>query len=158
MLNCVSVWQPWSSLLVHGWKLNETRSWPAPRYLIGKRIGIAATKTVKREQLQAYGDPDFQEIYAMTGLEELEDLPRGCILGTALLASCEIMTEEHLQALTEMERTFGYWTVGRYAWRLEDPKPYKQPIAARGSQGIWQFHDRQTRDHQAGPAEARRHL
>ena len=27
-LKCLSLWQPWASFVMHGYKMNETRSWP----------------------------------------------------------------------------------------------------------------------------------
>jgi hypothetical protein len=43
----VSLWQPWASLIAVGAKTIETRSWPAPKGLIGQRIAIHAAKTTK---------------------------------------------------------------------------------------------------------------
>ena len=44
-ISVISIWQPYASLAIHGHKMNETRGWKAPASLIGKRFGIAATKT-----------------------------------------------------------------------------------------------------------------
>jgi hypothetical protein len=141
-MKVISLWQPWASLLIQGHKFIETRSWAAPKTIVGIRIGIAATKQVKPEQRAAFDDPEFQKHYALTELPALDDLPRGCILGTALLHSCDVMTEEDLEDVTEEEKSFGHWEVGRYAWRMRHPEPYAEPIAARGLQGVWEFtHD-----------------
>lgn len=140
-MRVISIWNPWASLIVHRHKFFETRSWPAPAALIGERIGIAATKSIRPEQLTAYNDPDFQQFYSETGLPELMELPRGCILGTVELHSCEVMTEEFMEEVTEEEKMFGMWMVGHYAWRLRDPKRFRDPIIARGAQGLWSYDD-----------------
>ena len=44
-MKAISLWQPWASLIAIGAKSIETRSWPAPRALIGDRIAIHAAKT-----------------------------------------------------------------------------------------------------------------
>src|SRR5579871_5814035 len=102
-MKVISLWQPWASLVVLGHKTIETRSWPAPSSLIGKVIGIAATKVIKPEERQAFADPLFQEHYRPLGLPGLEELPRGGIIGSALLHSCEVMTDELIEDLTEEE-------------------------------------------------------
>jgi len=135
----ISIWQPWCSLIVEGHKLFETRSWPAPKSLIGQRIGIAATKVIRPEQFACYNDENFQQFYSETGLPELMDLPRGCILGTAILHASEVMTEDFMDDVTIEEQTFGVWAVGRYAWRLREPEVFKTPIVARGKQGVWDY-------------------
>jgi activating signal cointegrator 1 len=42
----LSLHQPWASLIAIGAKRFETRSWPAPKAMIGRRIAIHAAKTV----------------------------------------------------------------------------------------------------------------
>lgn len=138
-MKIISIWQPWASLVVQGHKFFETRSWAAPRSLIGQRIGIAATKSIKPEQIAAYNDEEFQQFYSETGLPELSDLPRGAILGTALLHSCELMTEEFMDDVTDEEKAFGVWSSGRYAWRLREPVCFETPVIAKGAQGVWTF-------------------
>lgn len=43
-MKAVSLWQPWASLIACGAKTIETRSWPAPRTVVGQRIAIHAAK------------------------------------------------------------------------------------------------------------------
>ena len=141
MVKVISVWSPWSSLIVAGFKKVETRSWPAPKALVGTRIAIAATKALKAAQIAAYGEPQFQQFYCQTRLPGLDSLPRGAILGTVILAACEPMTEAMIQATEPQERMFGIWEQGRYAWILDDPQPLAKPIPVRGSQGVWVWQD-----------------
>jgi len=138
-MKVISIWQPYASLLVHRHKLFETRSWAAPKSLIGQRIGIAATKIISPEQRALCQNPEFQQVYAATGLEQLEQLPLGCIVGSAVLNSCEVMTEDFIEDVTDEEQLFGVWEPGRYAWRMRDPVAFQIPLLARGQQGIWSF-------------------
>ena len=138
-MKVISIWQPYASLVVYRHKLIETRGWPAPKSLIKQRIAIASTKVIRPEQRDVMKDPGFRKFYDETGLPELDALPHGCILGTVTLNSCDPITEEDLEDITDEERTFGWWQPGRYAWRLRDPEPFDQPVPARGQQGIWEY-------------------
>ena len=138
-MKIISVWQPWASLIIHGHKTIETRSWKAPDSLLKQEIGIAATKNTTPDQRFAYNLDEFQEFYAKTGLPPLDDLPRGCVLGTVTLNSSDYIDEETIEDITDEERAFGWYMLGRYAWRVRNPKPYPTPIPARGKQGIWDW-------------------
>ena len=139
-MKVTSIWQPYASLIVHGHKVVETRGWPAPKSLIGQTIGIASTKNIKPYQRKLFeGETDFRHHYDQTGLPELIDLPHGCVLGTVTLHSCDVITEDDLEDISDAEREFGWWEVGSYAWRLRYPRPFPEPIPARGAQGIWNW-------------------
>ena len=43
-MKAITLWQPWASLVALQIKTIETRSWPAPKALIGQRIAIHASK------------------------------------------------------------------------------------------------------------------
>ena len=43
-MRAVTLYQPWASLIALGHRTTETRSWPAPRSLVGSRIAIHAGK------------------------------------------------------------------------------------------------------------------
>jgi len=137
-MKIISIWQPWASLIVHGFKTIETRSWNAPKSVIGQRIGIAATKNILPEQLAAFNDPDFQKFYCDTGLPALDQLPRGAVLGSAVLHSSSPIDQETVDDITDEEFAFGWFTEGRYAWRLRGQQAFG-PYAARGAQGLWEW-------------------
>lgn len=141
-MKVISVWNPYASLLAHGHKLTETKGMPAPKALIGTRIGIASTKIIKPEQRAPFKDPKFARYYYETNLpRQIEELPNGFLLGTVLLHSCDIITEEDLEEVTEEEQLYGWWTPGRYAWRCRDPQPLAVPVPVKGAQGIWNLPD-----------------
>lgn len=48
----LTVFQPWATLIIEGWKPYEFRGWPPPVYLIDYQLAIhAAARPVKREEL-----------------------------------------------------------------------------------------------------------
>ena len=141
-MDVISVWNPYASLLAHGFKLNETRGFPAPKRLIGQRIGIASTKSIKPEQRAAFKDPVFARYYFETNLpRDIEELPNGFLLGTVLLHSCDPITEEDLEDVTEEEQVYGWWKPGRFAWRCRDHEAFGEPVPVKGAQGIWKLPD-----------------
>jgi len=137
-MKVISLWQPWATLIVRGFKTIETRSWPAPKSIIGKRIGIAATKIILPEQRIAYQDPEFQKFYSLTGLPPLEQLPRGCVIGSAVLHSSDPIDQDLVDDITDEEEAFGWYAPGRFAWRLRGQQAFG-PYPARGAQGIWHW-------------------
>lgn len=138
-----SIWQPYASLAVHGFKTIETKVWPAPSTILGQRIGIASTKTIKPEQRATLQDLEFLEYYSRLGLPlDIEELPHGYLLGTVIIDSCDLVTAEALEEISEEEQMYGWYEVpGRhvYAWRLREPKPLAHPIPIRGAQGIYDW-------------------
>lgn len=137
-MRCLSLWQPYASLLVHGFKINETRPFAPPSTVINTRLGIASTKTIKPDQRALFADEKFQEYYRATGLpEKLDDLPHGKLLGSVFVATSDLITEPVLEEITEEEQLYGDWRPGRFAWGCRDPEYLTEPIPVMGAQGIW---------------------
>lgn len=92
-----SIWNPYATLIVHGFKTIETKVWPTPSTILGQRIGIASTKTIKPEQRATLEDPEFLEYYENLGLPtSMDELHNGYLLGTVIIDSCDLVTEELL--------------------------------------------------------------
>jgi hypothetical protein len=141
-MRVISLWQPYASLLVLGFKLIETRPYPCPPALVGTRLGIASTKQIKPEQKALFADAAFQGYYKETGLPgSLEEMPNGFLMGSVLIHSSDLITEEDLDDVTDEEQKFGDWRLGRYAWRTRAPEALKEPIPVMGQQGIWTLPD-----------------
>lgn len=139
-MKVISVWQPFATLLVKGFKVFETRGWPAPVSVIGQRIGIASTKIIRPEQRAHFADTEFQNYYSRLGLpEKIEDLPLGYLLGTVMLDSVEPVTEEFLEDVSEEEQQYGWFSIGGYAWRVTHPKELAHPVMIRGAQGLFDW-------------------
>lgn len=139
MMKVISIWQPFASLIVEGCKIFETRTWSAPKSVIGQRIGIASTKTILAAQRSHVADEDFQRFYERTGLPDWLELPRGYLMGTAVIDSVELMTPEFMDSVSMEEQSYGWWEEGFYAWRLADPVKLQEPIPIRGMQGIYEW-------------------
>jgi hypothetical protein len=138
-MKVISIWQPWATLIVEGFKFFETRTWAPPGSVIGQEIGIASTKNVTPIQRATYGEENFQFFYQQTGLLELEDLPCGYLLGTVRLDSFEQVTPEFLDDITLEEQAFGWFKEGGFAWRLRYPRKLDHIIPIRGAQGLFEW-------------------
>jgi hypothetical protein len=142
MMKAISLWQPYATALVRGWKLFETRGWPMPEALIGVPIALAATKQIKGEQRKCFNAPRFQRVWRKFPLVNvpLEDLPRGCVLGTVVFEASRKIDYEWTVAVEEREFQLGDWQSGRWAWPVSNIAAFQEPVACRGGQGIWHWH------------------
>jgi hypothetical protein len=127
----ISLHQPFASFIAAGLKPFETRHWPAPARLIGRRIAIHATK--KR--------PSQHEI-AWAGRCGIDALPLGAVLCTATLAGAyrcgdlsAVRGSPPAPAVAADE--FGNYAAGRWAWWLVDIERIDPPIVMHGAQGVW---------------------
>lgn len=135
---CISLWQPWASLLclphpeypARSIKGFETRSW-AIKYR-GPLLIHAAKRPMSawahrngliREALQqAYG-------------EEME-VPYGAIIGRVDLVECH--PAEGVRALLDgYALAMGDYADGRFAWEVERPVLFEAPVVYRGQQGLF---------------------
>lgn len=140
-MKALTIWQPWSSLLVFGQKKYETRSW-ATAYR--GPIAIHAAKRPVRRTIDALDTGNawdtlelFESLFPGTG--ELAQLSTGAIIGTAILTGCNLIDEAFAAGLTPQERALGDFTLGRYAWEFQKMIPVDPPIPAKGMQGLWEW-------------------
>jgi len=138
-MKAISVWQPYATLIVSGFKAIETRGYPAPRGVLGQRIAIASTKNICKLQRATIADDCFDRQYHLTGLPGLDDLPCGYLLGSVVVVSSCPIEECLLSTLSDRERAFGWYGAWRHAWLLRDPLSLADPVPVKGAQGIWEW-------------------
>lgn len=138
-MRCISVWNPYATLIVRGFKKFETKPGPVPSTIMGERIGIASTKIEKPGQRAIFNNPKFCEYYKATGLPRFSKLNHGYLLGTVQIVSSVLITEDVLKDVGEEEQLYGWWRDGRYAWGLAEPEFFDEPIPVRGGQNIWTY-------------------
>lgn len=147
-METISLWQPHATLIMLGAKPFETRSWPAPKRLIGKRVRIHAAKCLDDlRELVDYIDwrneggdiylafEAMREVLVQAGIEKIGDLPRGCVLGSAVLRA------SHPTETLCHSGHFGNFGPGRHAWRMVDPIVLPEPLPYRGQQGFFRVPD-----------------
>jgi len=133
-MKVLSLHQPYASLVVHGFKKFETRSW-FTRY----RGHLLIHSTKSKELLHALDEsPTIQRI---TRENEIQ-YPRGVILGSVTLSKCLLFSAQLCHQVMKdypAEVVLGIWATGRFMWALKDPEVWEKPIPARGHQRIWNW-------------------
>jgi hypothetical protein len=137
-MKALTIWQPWASLIVGGWKPYEFRGWAAPVSIVGQRIGIhAAKRPIKTGELRDImdyacspaGQADGIDIACMDLLERTwrreVELPMSAVLGTALLGTPKLV-QQNLDG-------------PRYAWPMMAVEKFGEPVPAKGAQGFWEW-------------------
>ncbi len=134
-MKAITLWQPWASLVAIGAKRIETRSW-ATKYRGPLAIHAAQKHITIVDDLKA--SRLIQNTIHSRGVA-IKDLPKGVVLATSILVDCVRITPEFMDTLSEQEKAFGDYTLGRYAWVLEDIKKLDKPIPAIGKQRLWEW-------------------
>jgi hypothetical protein len=140
-LKCLTVLQPWASLLVSGAKRYETRSWltnhRGPLAIhAGRKLPEAARQLCTREP--------FRSALGLAGYRDWAELPRGQVIGLVELASCfptEDLTANQLVTEGSAEWAFGDYTPGRWAWYCLRPVRLVAPFAYPGWRGLFDVPD-----------------
>jgi len=154
-MKCISVWQPWASLLVLGLKRFETRHWPTNHR---GPLAIHAAKRWTREEIKFQchfvhllrrhiGVDDstvlaFEEnppLGAIVGVVNLVDcLPTSCISkGGAIFTNSWVLD----MPIDCIEYAFGDFGPSRYGWKCERPIRFEEPIPMKGRQGLFELPD-----------------
>lgn len=158
-MKCLSLWQPWSSLLAHGAKRCETRSWAMSHR--GPLL-IHSAKKWNAELALTCVLPKFQAALVAAGVE-LEateaaarrgwNLPFGAIIGrvdvvecysTALVRVVESGPTGRAESgllIGPTEHAFGDYSPGRFVFMCANPVAFAKPIPFRGAQGLFEVPD-----------------
>ncbi|WP_138756472.1 ASCH domain-containing protein [Paenibacillus sinopodophylli] len=141
-MKAITIIQPWATLIAIGAKKYETRSWPT------KHRGELAIHAGKKIDFNACREPEIRAALEEWGFTEF-NLPTGAVVATAQLENClksvDTWTDgyelEGKRLVYSPEYEFGDFTPGRYAWEMSDVKQLKEPIKAKGQQGLWNWND-----------------
>lgn len=121
-----SLTEPWASAILLRVKTWETRSWPTR---FRGEFALHASKGMPK--------------YAKEFLAEYP-LPRKMTLG-AVIAVCDLTdcrrTEDVLPIIGETEELYGDYSDGRYAYKIENVRPLREPVYCRGALGFWDIQE-----------------
>lgn len=123
--------QPWATLMAIGAKVNETRGW---RTHYRGWFAIHAGKGFPRGCQELCFLEPFKSALAAAGYHHPDELPRGRILAVTELIDCIQITLYEHGRVRDPERSFGDYSVGRYAFVTEGVRRLRNPIAMRGLQ------------------------
>lgn len=139
MMKCLSLHQPWASLVAYGLKGIETRGRkPTTRYR-GPLL-IHAAKCWDYDNRKAWDrirKAFPRNVAAAFPPDEIDDLPLGAVVAAVRVVDVREMTEAWIAEQTTLELEVGDWSPGRFGWVLEGVQRPQIPVPLRGYQGLF---------------------
>uniref|UniRef100_A0A2N9F073 ASCH domain-containing protein n=1 Tax=Fagus sylvatica TaxID=28930 RepID=A0A2N9F073_FAGSY len=132
---CLTMHQPWASLLVHGIKRIEGRSWPSP---IRGRLWIHAGSKVPDEATIKAMEDFYREIYAVNGITDLkfpDHYPVSRLLGCVEVVGC--VRGEELASWEMVPEGVRLEGLTDFCWLCEQPQKLLIPFEMRGYQRVY---------------------
>lgn len=126
-MRAISLWQPWATAIALGHKAVETRGWTTR---VRGEIAIHAAKRWTPEQR------NFAAVERACGRLNVSRLPFGAVVALAEIVEVR-ETEEAKLLVGPMERIWGDYGSGRFAWFLADVRPLAEPVGCKGGQGFF---------------------
>lgn len=146
-MKCLSLTQPWATLVAIGAKEYETRSWYTPHRGL---LAIHASKGFPGWAKDCCRSRLFERTLQEAGFapprwrqdRELTPLPLGAVLCVVRLIDC-VRTERAVQLipLESPERDFGDYSPERFAWQLDVQFQLERPVLVKGALGLWDIDD-----------------
>jgi hypothetical protein len=140
-LKTLTMTDPWATLVALGSKRIETRSWATPYR------GALAIHVAKSLPMYAEGfceEPVVQHLLDAAGYtlhanarNNPRGLPLGCIVALVWLDDVQRIAPDF--PADSVERAFGNFAPGRYAWTFSQCYRLTEPLPARGALGIWDW-------------------
>lgn len=135
----ITLYQPWATWIIRGWKSIETRVHNRFASLNGKRILIHAGQ---KTDSAAIHNPYLTEAQL---IHQPDEIINGFILGSAYVENCEFLTDLHSsKALIDCGSAL------RYGLFLNQVQKFDSPIPVKGEMGIW-YYDLTTKSKVAKP-------
>ncbi|CAM0947288.1 unnamed protein product [Alopecurus aequalis] len=127
--------QPWASLLVHGIKRVEGRSWPSP---VTGRLWIHAASKVPDPGTIAAMEDFYREIHAVDGVTHIDfpqHYPVSRLLGCVEVVGC--VRSEELVCWEDVPESVRLEGLTDFCWLCENPQKLVIPFEMRGYQRVY---------------------
>lgn len=128
-MKALSIKQPWASLIAHGIKDIENRTWKCPQKYIGQRVLIHVSKG-KEDGWVLNEEQELKLQMHQSNLRSTsyDDLPFGAIIGSVVIEDC---VQNHHSVWAEKEC---------WHWVLKDAVLFDKPILhVKGQLGFWNY-------------------
>ena len=132
ILKAITLYQPHATLVVLGEKRIETR--PRKWGFVGQ---VAIHASLSHKWMHLCETEPFKSALSRHGLTS-GDLDFGYVLGEVYKTGC--FPTETMGGISSLERDFGDYSPGRFAYTTEHFIRYQVPRLARGQQGIWEWY------------------
>lgn len=150
-MKTITIKQPWASLIVHGIKDIENRTWPCPKKYIGQRVLIhAGASCLSWYKVQHYLTRAMSRAFEKHKLngEWVRHQPTSAIIGSVEIVDCvinhpSIWAEQTEGFLTGIKPKLHEFITGKkviYNWVLVNPIIYENPIKnIKGKLSFWDY-------------------
>jgi len=139
-MKAITLWGPWAHLITLDLKHYETRSWGT------KYRGLLAIHASKKivplnDSLRALTLNQRRYVNDKICLKysDYRSMPAGAVIAICSLVDCVEITASFISKLNWLEKACGDYTLGRFAWVLEDVRAISEPIPIRGKQKLWEW-------------------
>ncbi len=138
-LRAPAVKDPWATLIAIGAKQIETRSY---RTRYRGPIAIHSSKAFSRADQAICSHEPVHGALERAGIHSPADMPRGAIIAVAEIIACDQVPggQDSREVIPpEPESSFGFYSPGRWLWRLRNVRRLPEPVPCRGMLGLWQL-------------------
>ena len=139
-IKAITLWGPWAHLIPLDLKRYETRSWGT------KYRGLLAIHASKKivplnDSLRSLTLNQRRYVNDKICLKygDYRSMPAGAVIAICSLVDCVEITAGFYYKLNEIEKACGDYTLGRYAWVLDNVTTLPEPVPAVGRQGLWNW-------------------
>lgn len=123
-MKVLTIKQPYASLIAHGFKKYEFRTWKT-KYR--GELYIHAGKSTVKEKMKLLSDYNLE-------------YPNGYIIAKVNLVDCILVDEKMNEELKkENDKVYTHNYTNSYAWVLKDVEILKNPIKVNGKLSIWNY-------------------
>lgn len=133
-MKAISIKQPWASLIAHGIKDIENRTWKCPQKYIGQRVLIHASGCHGKKFDINLTDEQMKQAFPLISEKSTSGKWEfGAIIGSVVIADC---VQNHPSVWAEK----GVWN-----WVLKDAVPFDKPIMnVKGKLSFWEYNLEET--------------
>eukprot|EP01026_Neomeris_dumetosa_P000906 TRINITY_DN10217_c0_g1_i3.p3 TRINITY_DN10217_c0_g1~~TRINITY_DN10217_c0_g1_i3.p3 ORF type:complete len:196 (-),score=32.96 TRINITY_DN10217_c0_g1_i3:280-867(-) len=134
---CLSMHQPWASLLVYGIKRIEGRAWQTE---FRGKLWIQAAQKFPEDSVITEVEQSYQQIYEIEGKPPPtfpKEYPTGVIVGSVEVVDC--LRAEQIEAWEGLLESIKLEVSSPFGFLCEQPRIVKNPIKLRGQQKIFRL-------------------
>jgi hypothetical protein len=135
-IKAISLYQPYATLIAIEAKRIETRGW-STNYR--GPLAIHVCKKQSKEYRELEKTKFFKGALYPNGNYLYPWASCGCVLAIVDLMDCFKITGHRCFQISEQEKAFGNYTLGRFMLMLENVKKLDKPIPAIGHQKLWDW-------------------
>nr|DAL35619.1 MAG TPA_asm: ASCH domain protein [Caudoviricetes sp.] len=128
-MKAISIKQPWASLIAHGIKDIENRTWSCPKKYLGQRVLIHASGCHGKKFQINLTDEQMKQAFPLISEKSTSGKWEfGAIIGSVVISDC---VQNHPSVWAEK----GVWN-----WVLKDAVLFDKPIMnVKGKLGFWDY-------------------